>query len=144
MVYEARKQSMAWMEHGLQIKCSIDSHFRWKIKWLLELFGRAMSYGWAAPKLSVVFGLCRLIRHARQLLQDNEEALCVRVLQTIKGMMCRDLDFGDKVICNFSQCSWCSMQNSELGKSLTVLVDAKNDRVVVFGQHCITTSLWFG
>ena len=56
----------------------------------------------AAPKLSVVFGLCRLIRHARQLLQDNEEVLCVRVLQTIKGMMCRDLDFGDKVICNFS------------------------------------------
>ena len=57
------------------------------------------------PLSSIVFGLCRLIRHARQLLQDNEEVLCVRVLQTIKGMMCRDLDFGDKVICNFSQCS---------------------------------------
>jgi len=39
----------------------------------------------------------RLITHAKQLLEDNEEALCVRVLQTIKGMMARDIDFGDKV-----------------------------------------------
>ncbi|XP_078369527.1 inositol 1,4,5-trisphosphate receptor-like isoform X2 [Oculina patagonica] len=38
----------------------------------------------------------RLITHAKQLLEDNEEALCVRVLQTIKGMMARDVDFGDK------------------------------------------------
>ena len=41
--------------------------------------------------------LCRLITHAKQLLQDKEESLCVRVLQTIKGMMARDIDFGDKV-----------------------------------------------
>ena len=39
----------------------------------------------------------RLITHAKQLLEDNEEALCVRVLQTIKGMMACDIDFGDKV-----------------------------------------------
>lgn len=38
----------------------------------------------------------RLITHAKQLLQDKEESLCVRVLQTIKGMMARDIDFGDK------------------------------------------------
>lgn len=38
----------------------------------------------------------RLITHAKQLLEDNEEALCVRVLQTIKGMMARDIDFGEK------------------------------------------------
>ena len=48
-----------------------------------------------------VYVLClvstRLITHAKQLLEDNEEALCVRVLQTIKGMMARDIDFGDKV-----------------------------------------------
>ena len=39
----------------------------------------------------------RLIDHAKQLLEDKEETLCVRVLQTIKGMMARDIDFGDKV-----------------------------------------------
>ena len=39
----------------------------------------------------------RLITHAKQLLEDKEESLCVRVLQTIKGMMARDIDFGDKV-----------------------------------------------
>ena len=39
----------------------------------------------------------RLITHAKQLLEDNEETLCVRVLQTIKGMMARDIDFGEKV-----------------------------------------------
>ena len=44
--------------------------------------------------LSISF---RLITHAKQLLEDNEETLCVRVLQTIKGMMARDIDFGDKV-----------------------------------------------
>lgn len=38
----------------------------------------------------------RLIDHAKQLLEDKEETLCVRVLQTIKGMMARDIDFGDK------------------------------------------------
>ena len=43
------------------------------------------------------FASARLITHAKQLLEDNEEALCVRVLQTIKGMMARDIDFGDKV-----------------------------------------------
>ncbi|KAJ7363260.1 hypothetical protein OS493_011542 [Desmophyllum pertusum] len=40
----------------------------------------------------------RLITHAKQLLEDNEEALCVRVLQTIKGMMARDIDFGEKIL----------------------------------------------
>ena len=47
--------------------------------------------------LSISF---RLITHAKQLLEDNEETLCVRVLQTIKGMMARDIDFGDKVLNN--------------------------------------------
>ena len=35
MVYEARKQSMAWMETDY----SKDMYFRWKIKWRLELLG---------------------------------------------------------------------------------------------------------
>ena len=48
-------------------------------------------------KIVISFVSSRLIAHAKQLLEDNEEALCVRVLQTIKGMMARDIDFGDKV-----------------------------------------------
>ena len=35
LVYEARKQSMAWMETDY----SKHSHFRWKIKWRLEHLG---------------------------------------------------------------------------------------------------------
>ena len=35
MVFEARKQSMAWMETDY----SKHTHFRWKIKWRLELLG---------------------------------------------------------------------------------------------------------
>ena len=35
MVYEARKQSMAWMETDY----SKHTHFRWKIKWRLEHLG---------------------------------------------------------------------------------------------------------
>ena len=35
MVYEARKQSMAWMEADY----SKYTHFRWKIKWRLEHLG---------------------------------------------------------------------------------------------------------
>ena len=42
----------------------------------------------------------RLVRHARQLLQDHKEVLCIRVLTTIKGMMARDIDFGEKVSYN--------------------------------------------
>ena len=35
MVFEARKQSMAWMETDY----SKHTHFRWKIKWRLEHLG---------------------------------------------------------------------------------------------------------
>ena len=46
MVFETRKQSMAWMEHGLQISLN---HFRWKIKWWLELLGALGIMGITAP-----------------------------------------------------------------------------------------------
>ena len=38
MVFETRKQSLAWTEHGLQISLK-NTHYRWKIKWRLELLG---------------------------------------------------------------------------------------------------------
>ncbi|XP_048589146.1 inositol 1,4,5-trisphosphate receptor isoform X2 [Nematostella vectensis] len=37
----------------------------------------------------------RLVNHTKRLLQDNE-VLCIRVLQTLKAMMARDTDFGEK------------------------------------------------
>lgn len=49
------------------------------------------------PPVKITLISPRLIDHAKQLLEDKEETLCVRVLQTIKGMMARDIDFGDKV-----------------------------------------------
>lgn len=58
-----------------------------------------VTYDWQETFQNIIhrFVYTRLITHAKQLLEDNEEALCVRVLQTIKGMMARDIDFGDKV-----------------------------------------------
>ena len=47
MVYEARKQLMAWMETDY----SKHTHFRWKIKWRLELLGALRIMG-VMPSLS--------------------------------------------------------------------------------------------
>ncbi|XP_031569863.1 inositol 1,4,5-trisphosphate receptor type 1-like [Actinia tenebrosa] len=39
----------------------------------------------------------RLVRHTKQLLQDtNGESLCILVLQTLRAMIARDTDFGEK------------------------------------------------
>ncbi|KXJ16906.1 Inositol 1,4,5-trisphosphate receptor type 1 [Exaiptasia diaphana] len=38
----------------------------------------------------------RLVSHTKQLLQNNGEALCISVLQTLRAMMARDADFGEK------------------------------------------------
>ena len=45
MVYEARKQLMAWME----MNYSKDTHFRWKIKWQLEPLGALRIMGETDP-----------------------------------------------------------------------------------------------
>ena len=45
MVSEARKQSMAWMETDY----SKHTHFRWKIKWRLELLGALRIMGETTP-----------------------------------------------------------------------------------------------
>ena len=45
MVYEAGKQSMAWMETDY----SKDTHFRWKIKWRLEYLSALGVMGEMAP-----------------------------------------------------------------------------------------------
>jgi inositol 1,4,5-triphosphate receptor type 1 len=39
----------------------------------------------------------RLIKHNARLLEEKEEKLCIRVLQTLKEMMSVDAEFGDKV-----------------------------------------------
>ena len=45
MVYEARKQSMAWMETDY----SKHTHFRWKIKWWPEHLGALRVMGGMEP-----------------------------------------------------------------------------------------------
>ena len=45
MVYEARKQSMTWMETDY----SKYTHFQWKISMAAGAFGRAKNYGWDSP-----------------------------------------------------------------------------------------------
>lgn len=45
--------------------------------------------------LSVIF--IRLIKHTKQLLEENEERLCIKVLQTLREMMTKDRGYGEKV-----------------------------------------------
>ncbi|KAG8436073.1 hypothetical protein GDO86_007249 [Hymenochirus boettgeri] len=40
--------------------------------------------------------ICKLIRHTKHLLEENEEKLCIKVLQTLREMMAKDRGFGDK------------------------------------------------
>lgn len=39
----------------------------------------------------------RLIKHTEKLLEEKEEKLCIKVLQTLKEMMTIDLEYGEKV-----------------------------------------------
>lgn len=39
----------------------------------------------------------RLIKHTERLLEEKEEKLCIKVLQTLKEMMTIDIDYGEKV-----------------------------------------------
>ena len=48
MVYEMRKQSMAWME----MDYSKHTHFRWKIKWRLEHLSVLGIMGEMAPLIT--------------------------------------------------------------------------------------------
>lgn len=41
--------------------------------------------------------LDRLIKHTKQLLEENEERLCIKVLQTLREMMTKDRGYGEKV-----------------------------------------------
>ncbi len=41
---------------------------------------------------------CRLIKHTERLLEEKEEKLCIKVLQTLKEMMTVDIDYGEKVM----------------------------------------------
>ncbi|XP_029457322.1 inositol 1,4,5-trisphosphate receptor type 1 isoform X1 [Rhinatrema bivittatum] len=40
--------------------------------------------------------ICKLIRHTKQLLEENEEKLCIKVLQTLREMMTKDRGYGEK------------------------------------------------
>ena len=50
MVYEARKQSIAWMEADY-LK---HTHFQWKAKWRLEHLGSLGIMGETVPKLQLM------------------------------------------------------------------------------------------
>ena len=39
----------------------------------------------------------RLIKHTERLLEEKEEKLCIKVLQTLKEMMTVDIEYGEKV-----------------------------------------------
>ncbi|XP_056104548.1 inositol 1,4,5-trisphosphate receptor type 1 isoform X3 [Rhinichthys klamathensis goyatoka] len=42
--------------------------------------------------------ISKLIKHTKQLLEENEERLCIKVLQTLREMMTKDRGYGDKLI----------------------------------------------
>lgn len=49
----------------------------------------------------MVFPHFRLIKHTKQLLEENEEKLCIKVLQTLREMMTKDRGYGEKVLFYF-------------------------------------------
>ncbi|KAJ8259811.1 hypothetical protein GJAV_G00173720 [Gymnothorax javanicus] len=42
--------------------------------------------------------ICKLIKHTKQLLEENEERLCIKVLQTLREMMTKDRGYSEKLI----------------------------------------------
>ncbi|XP_061076767.1 inositol 1,4,5-trisphosphate receptor type 1 isoform X1 [Conger conger] len=40
--------------------------------------------------------ICKLIKHTKQLLEENEERLCIKVLQTLREMMAKDRGYSEK------------------------------------------------
>ena len=59
--------------------------------------------------ISVIFcSCCRLIRHTEKLLEEKEEKLCIKMLQTLKEMMTVDAEYTGKVSLS-RQCSYTSM-----------------------------------
>ncbi|XP_037535811.1 inositol 1,4,5-trisphosphate receptor type 1 [Nematolebias whitei] len=40
--------------------------------------------------------ICKLIKHTKQLVEENEERLCIKVLQTLREMMTKDRGYGEK------------------------------------------------
>ncbi|XP_028723406.1 inositol 1,4,5-trisphosphate receptor type 1 isoform X8 [Peromyscus leucopus] len=52
--------------------------------------------------------ICKLIKHTKQLLEENEEKLCIKVLQTLREMMTKDRGYGEK------QISIDELENAEL------------------------------
>ena len=46
----------------------------------------------------------RLINHTSNLLGEKEDGLCVRILETLRGMMAVDIDYGEKVSINLVSC----------------------------------------
>ncbi|XP_062825808.1 inositol 1,4,5-trisphosphate receptor type 1 isoform X5 [Anolis carolinensis] len=42
--------------------------------------------------------ICKLIKHTKQLLEENEEKLCIKVLQTLREMMTKDRGYGEKMV----------------------------------------------
>ena len=41
--------------------------------------------------------ICRLIRHTERLMEEKEEKLCIKVLQTLKEMLAIDPDYEERV-----------------------------------------------
>ena len=110
MVYEARKQSMAWMETDY----SKDTHFRLKVKWRLEHLG---ALGIATSPH------CLSIRIACFTKSDNISPIYRRSKFVTK----RHVLFLDECINDYSR-SVCALQGT---LAQTGICDAHNNRVLL-------------
>uniref|UniRef100_A0A8C0IXJ7 Inositol 1,4,5-trisphosphate receptor n=1 Tax=Chelonoidis abingdonii TaxID=106734 RepID=A0A8C0IXJ7_CHEAB len=61
--------------------------------------------------------ICKLIKHTKQLLEENEEKLCIKVLQTLREMMTKDRGYGEKVL-NLQFIIFLLFNTQELDQSL--------------------------
>ncbi|KAK3699926.1 hypothetical protein QZH41_016593, partial [Actinostola sp. cb2023] len=75
----------------------------------------------------------RLVRHTKQLLQNNGEALCISVLQTLKAMMARDTDFGEK-----GEALRVTLLKRYYGANFSLSRDQKNIPATIIAKKTVT------
>uniref|UniRef100_A0A673FN43 Inositol 1,4,5-trisphosphate receptor n=1 Tax=Sinocyclocheilus rhinocerous TaxID=307959 RepID=A0A673FN43_9TELE len=67
--------------------------------------------------------ISKLIKHTKQLLEENEERLCIKVLQTLREMMTKDRGYGEKV----TYMLWLHKTNEKYPSTYTILSSTEFD-----------------
>uniref|UniRef100_A0A672LHQ5 Inositol 1,4,5-trisphosphate receptor n=1 Tax=Sinocyclocheilus grahami TaxID=75366 RepID=A0A672LHQ5_SINGR len=76
--------------------------------------------------------ISKLIKHTKQLLEENEERLCIKVLQTLREMMTKDRGYGEKV----TYMLWLHKTNEKYPSTYTILSSTALLYILMKLQEC--------